>query len=139
MIGDYAGRWLEIGSHYLNGPAFGGLVGTAKGFGKFLQDQLRPRSALFSELMRSLFYAPQQTTGGTPVAMTLGWHIGDLDGTRFFYKEGGGGGFHSMMRVYPGDGIGTVVMTNATGFDVRRLLDAIDPSFIRSRKAIRSD
>lgn len=56
--------------------------------------------------------------------MTLGWHIGDLDRTRFFYKEGGGGGFHCMMRVYPGDGIGTVVMTNATGFGVRRLLDA---------------
>ena len=69
---------------------------------------------------------------GTPVAMTLGWHIGDLAGTRFFYKEGGGGGFHCMMRVYPGDGIGTVVMTNATGFDVRRLLDTIDAPFVRS-------
>jgi D-alanyl-D-alanine carboxypeptidase len=33
--------------------------------------------------------------------MTLGWHIGELNGTRFFYKEGGGRGFHSMMRVYP--------------------------------------
>jgi len=27
LIGDYSGRWLEIRSHYLNGPAFGGLVG----------------------------------------------------------------------------------------------------------------
>ena len=119
MIGDYSGRWLEIRSHYLNGPAFGGLVGTASGFGKFLQDQLRERSVLLNDPTRHLFYAPQQTTRGTPVAMTLGWHIADLVGTRFFYKEGGGGGFHCMMRVYPGDGIGTVVMTNATGFDVR--------------------
>ena len=132
LIGDYSGRWLEIRSHYLNGPAFGGLVGTASGFGTFLQDQLRERSVLFNDTTRHLFYAPQQTMRGTPVAMTLGWHIGDLDGTRFFYKEGGGGGFHCMMRVYPGDGIGTVVMTNATGFDVRRLLDTIDASFIAS-------
>jgi len=135
LIGDYSGRWLEIQSHYLNGPAFGGLVGTASGFAKFLQDQLRERSVLFNDTTRHLLYAQQQTVRGTPVAVTLGWHIGDLDGTRFFYKEGGGGGFHCMMRVYPGDEIGTVVMTNATGFDVRRLLDTIDASFIRSRQA----
>jgi D-alanyl-D-alanine carboxypeptidase len=63
--------------------------------------------------------------------MTLGWHIANLDGERFFYKEGGGVGFHCMMRVYPGAGIGTVVMINATGFDVRELLDTIDASFVR--------
>jgi CubicO group peptidase (beta-lactamase class C family) len=130
LIGDYAGRWLDIRSHYLNGPAFGGLVGTASGFSKFLQDQLRGTSVLFNDTTRRLLYAPQQTTQGTPISMTLGWHIGDLDGTRFFYKEGGGGGFHCMMRVYPERGIGTVVMTNATGLDVRRVLNALDASFI---------
>ena len=31
-----------------------------------------------------------------------------------------------MMRLYPAIGIGTVVLANATGFDVRRLLDTID-------------
>jgi hypothetical protein len=36
-----------------------------------------------------------------------------------------------MMRVKRGDGIGTVVMTNATGFDVRELLDTIDASLLR--------
>jgi D-alanyl-D-alanine carboxypeptidase len=131
LVGEYAGSWLEIRSHYPNGPAFGGLVGTARAFGKFLQDQLREHSVLFDDTTRKLFYAPQQTAAGAPVAMTLGWHIGDLDGARVFYKEGGGGGFHSMMRVYPGDGIATVVMINATGFDVRTLLDTIDPSFLR--------
>jgi D-alanyl-D-alanine carboxypeptidase len=62
--------------------------------------------------------------------MTLGWHVGELDGARFFYKEGGGGGFHAMMRLYPAAGIGTVVMTNATQFDVRQVLDATDASFL---------
>jgi len=50
--------------------------------------------------------------------VTLGWHIGDLNGARLFYKEGLGGGFHCMMRVYPVAGIATVMMTNATGFNV---------------------
>jgi hypothetical protein len=129
LIGEYSGRWLSIRSHYLNGPAFGGLVGTASAFGRFLQDQLQDRSALFGEDARREFYAQQQTTRGTPIAMTLGWHIGDLAGRRFFYKEGGGCGFRCMMRVYPSAGVGTVTMTNATGFNVGKLLDAVDPTF----------
>jgi CubicO group peptidase (beta-lactamase class C family) len=133
LVGDYSGKWLAIRSHYLNGPAFGGLVGTARGFGKFLQDQLRGRSVILNHMTGRLFYAQQEIAPGAPVAMTLGWHIGDRHGTRFFYKEGGGGGFHCMMRLYPGDGIGTVVMTNATRFDVRGLLDTVDPSFLPER------
>ena len=43
----------------------------------------------------------KQTDGmGRPIPMTLGWHIGN--GTAYFFKEGGGGGFHSEMRVYNG-------------------------------------
>jgi D-alanyl-D-alanine carboxypeptidase len=129
LIGEYSGKWLSIGSHYLNGPAFGGLVGSAKGFGMFLQDQLRERSALFNDDTRRQFYAQQQTTRGITVPMTLGWHIGNLNRQQYFYKEGGGGGFHSMMRLYPRSSVGTVVMTNATGFDVAKLLNTIDPVF----------
>ena len=130
LIGDYRGRWLAIRSHYLNGPAFGGLVGTARGFGRFLQDQLRERSVLFNDATRRRFYDAAAHHARNPVAMTLGWHIGDLHGAPFFYKEGGGGGFHCMMRLYAHDGVGTVVMTNATGFDVGRLLNKIDASIV---------
>jgi CubicO group peptidase (beta-lactamase class C family) len=129
LIGDYEGRWLRLNPHYVNGPAFGGLVGTAGGFGKFLQDQLRPTSVLFGEDTREVFYRPEHAADGTPIPMTAGWHIAETDGVRHFYKEGGGGGFHCVMRLYPDRGIGTVVLTNATAFDVRGLLDVLDPSF----------
>jgi len=129
LIGGYEGRWLLIGGHYLNGPAFGGLIGTAAAFGRFLQDQLRPRSVLFGDTTRALFYEPQRTTTGAVVTMTPGWHIGASDGQRFYYKEGGGGGFHCMMRMYPASGHGSVVMTNATGFDVAGFLDRTDRQF----------
>ena len=52
--------------------------------------------------------------------------VGSLDGTRHYFKEGGGGGFHSMMRLYPDRGIGSVVIANATGFRARAALDEID-------------
>jgi hypothetical protein len=67
---------------------------------KFLQDQLRARSVLFSETTRHLFYAPPQTTRGTAVSMTLGWHIGNLNGTRFFYElKGADDGRGSLSRL----------------------------------------
>jgi CubicO group peptidase (beta-lactamase class C family) len=129
LIGDYEGRWLRIEPHYLNGPAFGGLVGTARGFGTFLQDALRPQSGLFDEPTRDRLMEQQRTTSGALVPMTLGWHVGELLGRRFYYKEGGGGGFHCEMRLYPQRGVASVVMSNATGFDVKSCLNALDPGF----------
>jgi D-alanyl-D-alanine carboxypeptidase len=126
LVGRRSGAWIEIKPHQLNGPAFGGLVGTARGFGKFLSDQLRPRSAIFGDAARAQFYGQQRTSSGRSIPMTLGWHIGSVAGIRFFYKEGGGGGFHCMMRLYPDRGLGTVVMANATGFDAAACLDAVD-------------
>ena len=126
LVGDYAGRWLQIRDHYPNGPAFGGLVATAGAFARFVQDQLRAHSRLFGDATRALLNEPQRTTSGRSVPMTLGWHIGEVGGARYFFKEGGGGGFHSLMRLYPDRRIGTVVMTNATGSKIARLLDAVD-------------
>jgi CubicO group peptidase (beta-lactamase class C family) len=129
-VGSYEGRWLRIEPHYLNGPAFGGMVGTARGFAKFLLDQLQPASAILDARGRELFYTPQQTSRGRPIPMTLGWHMGRLGRVPFYYKEGGGGGFHCEMRIYPTPGVGTVVMTNATGFNVQRCLNALDRHFL---------
>lgn len=126
LVGGYIGRWLQIRDHYPNGPAFGGLVGSATAFARFLQDQLRTHSRLFGDATRAAFVEPQQTAAGRPVPMTLGWHIGAVRGTPYFYKEGGGGGFHCLMRLYPERRIGTIVMTNATGSNVAGLLDAVD-------------
>jgi D-alanyl-D-alanine carboxypeptidase len=134
FIGIYTGRWLEIKSHYPNGAAFGGLVGTASGFGKFLQDQLRPHSVIFDNATQKLFFEPQAITNGQPIPMTLGWHIGNRDERRYFFKEGGGGGFRCLMRLYLEHGIGSVVMTNATGFDVHAQLDALDHQFLEGMK-----
>lgn len=129
-LGAYEGPWLRIEPHYPNGPAFGGIVGTAAGFAKFLLDQLQPSSAILDAGTRALFYEQQRTTRGKRIPMTLGWHMGTLGRVPFFYKEGGGGGFHCEMRIYPSPGVGTVVMTNATGFNVKRCLNALDRLFL---------
>lgn len=126
----YAGNWLRFNAHHLNGPAFGGLVGTARSFGRFLQDQLQTDSVLLNAQTKSLLRSQQRTRAGSPIPMTLGWHIGQTKGVAYFFKEGGGGGFHSEMRLYPAQGIGTVVMVNNTEFNSTTLLNTLDASLI---------
>jgi len=130
LVGEYEGAWLNIRDHHLNGPAFGGLIGTARGVGVFLQDQLRTHSVLLSPGTEQLFYTQQKTTSGEPVAMTLGWHIGDLNGVPYYYKEGGGGGYHCEMRIYPGKKIGTVIMVNETSSRCTETQSALDREFL---------
>jgi len=54
--------------------------------------------------------------------MTAALHIGD----RFLYKEGGGAGYHSELRVYPDRDAASVVIANASEIDVKGLLDEVD-------------
>lgn len=131
FLGGYEGKWLRLKSHQLNGPAFGGLVGTARSFGRFLQDQLRSNSVLLNPETKKLMQT-QQTTGAGKIPMTLGWHIGQAHGLPYLFKEGGGGGFHSEMRLYPSRGIASVVMVNSTDFNTTGFLNRLDSAFLES-------
>ena len=128
--GGYEGNWHLIKNFYVNGPAFGGLVGNARAFIRFLQDQLRDRSVLLNSQSKELFYTQQKTRDGAAIPMTLGWHVGDLQGTRYFFKEGGGGGFHSEMRIYPTLRLASVIMVNSTEFNSNRSLSELDEVFL---------
>ena len=132
LICAYEGNWLQIKNHYTNGPAFGGLVGTAKGFAKFLKDQLQLKSALFDNDTRDLFYTQQKTISGHPINMTLGWHLGYLGKSSYFYKEGGGGGYHCEMRIYPSRKIASVIMVNETSSGCRIFLTRIDREILEN-------
>jgi D-alanyl-D-alanine carboxypeptidase len=129
LIDGSVGGWVAIRPHYADGPAFGGIVGTARAFGRFLQDQLCNQSKLFGRAAQASFIEPQRTSHG-PVPMTLGWHIGSVNRHRYLFKEGGGGGFRSMMRLYKSRGIGTVLMANATTVSVSRILDRLDSQLL---------
>ena len=129
--GEYEGSWLHINNVYPNGPAFGGAIGSAKAFGRVLQDLLSEEPLLLEKSGVQLLYTAEKTNSGKLIPMTLGWHIGELKGLRYFYKEGGGTGFHSEMRIYPSRGLASVVMTNRTSFNTRKELSRIDENYIR--------
>lgn len=129
--GEYEGSWLHIRNVYLNGPAFGGTLGSARAFSRILQDLLSNDSILLGNNAKQLLYSQQKNNSGKNIDMTLGWHIGDLNGIGYFYKEGGGAGFHSEMRIYPAAGLASVIMTNRTSFDSTKQLSKLDRNFVR--------
>jgi len=129
FVGDYEGKWLHINDHYVNGPSFGGIIASARATGIFLQDQLRDSSQLFTKQTKSLFFEQQKNNEGVPVEISLGWHIGMIDSELYYFKEGGGGGFHCEMRIYPGPGIASVVIADNTSFDTNEFLDKADKEF----------
>ncbi len=128
--GEYEGRWLRIKDVYVNGPSFGGALGSARAFGRILQDLLSDDSMLLGEPGKQLFFTQQKNSAGKAIEMTLGWHIGELDGIEYFYKEGGGAGFHCEMRIYPSVGLGSVIMANRTSLNTRKILRKIDNHFV---------
>ena len=133
--GDYEKNWLNVKHHYLNGPAFGGLLGSSYSFSKFLQDQLKEDSVLLNKQTKKQFYIQEKNKHGELIEMTLGWHVSKLQGNRFFFKEGGGAGYHSEMRLYPAKGIGSIVMVNKTLFNSKKFLNQVDLEFLKNRKA----
>ena len=128
FVGEYEDGWLHIKDHYLNGPSFGGIVGSARAIGFFLQDQLRTTLSFLIKT-KALFFEQQRSNDGKPVEMTLGWHIGNIDHVRYFFKEGGGGGFHCEMRIYPVSRVASVAIANNTSFDAKGFLNTVDKEF----------
>jgi len=131
VLGEYEGDWLHIHNVYMNGAAYGGAIGSASAFAKILQDLLADQSKLLGSKTKKLLYVQQTTKTGEPIDMTLGWHIDSLKGETYYYKEGGGAGFHSEMRMYPKSGIASVIMTNKTSFDSRNILSDLDIMYIK--------
>jgi len=124
--GEYEENWLRINNVYLNGPAFGGAIGSAKAFSQILQSLLSENSVLLGSNVKQHLYAQEKDTSGKEIDMTLGWHIGELNENKYYFKEGGGAGFHSEMRVYPDINLATVLMVNRTSFNTRKQLSRLD-------------
>ncbi len=124
--GEYEKNWLHINNVYLNGPAFGGAIGSAKAFSRILQSLLSEHSALLSNHVKQHLYTQAEDNSGNKIAMTLGWHIGEFDDKKYYFKEGGGAGFHSEMRIYPDLGFASVLMVNRTSFNTKKQLTNLD-------------
>ncbi len=132
VLGKTEGKWTSFETLYMNGPAYGGLIGNARGWSMFLRDQLKDNSRMMSPKVKRLFYKIQHTTDGDKIGMTLGWHIGVIDGNEYYFKSGGGPGYSSNIRVYPQKGLASVWLSNRMATSespIQKLSNAIDSYF----------
>ena len=129
-------RWSRFQVLYMNGPAYGGLNGTATGYAKFLQDMIRKNPKLFSSATRDLFFSTQKDDRGRLLPTTPGWHRGNLNGITYYGKPGGGPGYSSNIRVYPEQRIATVFLSNQTRVSegpIHAFSDTLDREFLAAK------
>lgn len=128
--GDYEGSWLRICDVHPDGASFGGAVGSAAAFSVILRDLLEDVSLLLSKRSKRLLFEQARLGSGKAIDMTLGWHIGRIGGRPYYFKEGGGAGFHCEMRMYPDRVLASVIMVNRTSFDSTGVLSELDREFM---------
>lgn len=131
-LGDRVGRWRSFKPFLLNGAAYGGTLGTATGYRKYLQALLTD-GALVAPTWREQLFAQGITNGGKPTGMAMGWFTGTLSGQPYVAHAGGGGGYYAEIRLYPQLGRGSVALFNRTGVRDERLLDQLDAPLIGVR------
>jgi CubicO group peptidase (beta-lactamase class C family) len=117
VAGDRHGRYLALNPFAVDGPAYGGLTGDVLDAGRFLRMHLRD-----GELDGTRILVPQTARRmrtidqpGKPFDHGIGWFRRPTNGPGDWVEHlGTGAGFWNVMRLYPGRGLGVVVMSNST-------------------------
>lgn len=121
------GAWTAFQPFYVNGKAYGGLIGNVRGLAAYLRSYLDQRQFMHPETQEMMF---AEQKGG----LALGWFTGTLNGKKYVCHAGGGGGYYCEIRIYPEMKIASVLLRNRSGFSDLRLLDKIDSKSIFSPK-----
>lgn len=120
------GPWTRFRHYYVNGPAYGGLIGTADGFAAYLQAWLRDSGGVVSRSTKQEMLAEHRLPGGRPSGMSMAWFVGSLLGESYRHHAGGGGGYYAELRLYPALRRASVLLLNRTGMRNANLLDRFD-------------
>lgn len=128
-IEDTYNGWNQFKYFYMNGYPFGGLIGNARGFAKYLQALLRDNQ-LITNSGRSKLFGTQKIKNGQIIDRCLSWYKDKLGQYIYYSHSGGGGGYYCEIRIYPVVKIASVIMFNRTGVNEERVLDKVDKFFL---------
>lgn len=130
IVGSRQGRYVSFNPFYVKGPAYGGLVGSPADAGRFVLLHLNGGQTNGTRLLsrESVAEMRRVVPRGGKRDFGLGWYRSHAAGDRppsFVEHLGGGAGFWNVMRIYPEESLGVVMMGNSTRYDHESILDAI--------------
>lgn len=133
VIGPAAGRWRTFNPFYLDGSAYGGLVGPVGDAALLAAAHLGGGTVAGRRILSAESAAEMQriATPGKKFDLGLGWfrrHRDSKRGLTHIEHLGGGAAFGTVMRLYPEQGIALVAMANVSSnkFDHEALLSPLD-------------
>jgi len=130
FMGKSERKWKPFNKYYVNGAAYGGLIGKPSALVKYIQSLLTSKSPLLSDDYNKLLFTENITNSGKKTGMCLSWFKGKINGNEYFTHAGGGGGYYCEIRIYPELGMGSVIMFNRSGMTDERFLDKVDRFFV---------
>ncbi len=135
IVGPNVGRFVSFHRFIVDGPPYGGLIGTAEDAARFLALHVRGGDGT---ILSPASVEAMQTIAATgrKLEVGLGWfryRSAPKHPPRFLEHTGGGGAFFNMMRIYPDERLGAVVMGNASSYDREPLAAAAFRSSSRNR------
>jgi CubicO group peptidase (beta-lactamase class C family) len=130
VVGPRQGRYVSFNPFYVKGAAYGGLVGGVDEASRFVLLHLSGGEVDGTRLLSAESVKAMQRIipRGGKRDFGLGWFRSRQDeGRRTAFVEhlSGGAGFWNVMRIYPEESLGVVVMGNTTSFDHEAMCDAI--------------
>ncbi len=125
------GKWISFNDMLLNGASHGGLIGTPASFAKYIQGLLRTDGVLISEDSKKMLFEENLNNSNEATGMCLSWFKGELNGRSYYSHAGGGAGYYCEIRIYPEEGVGSVVMFNRTGVKDERILSEFDKYYFQ--------
>lgn len=102
-----------------------GMIGPADDAARLLIALQTPGVLLSAETLAGML-----PLGEAPDERPLGWAEYSLERPHWVQHRGGGPGFATQMRYYPGENLGIILMANGTNLDQNGLADAVAEIFI---------
>lgn len=139
VVGPRQGRYVALNPFYVNGPPYGGLVGGVEEAARFVLLHLNGGRSNGGRLLspESVEVMQRVTSRGGKRDFGLGWYRSREAAQRhqaYLEHLGGGAGFWNVMRVYPEESLGVVMMGNTTRYDHEKILDPIVRLRLRDRR-----
>ena len=117
LVGARHGSLVAMKPFQVDGPAYGGLVGTAIDAGRFLRMHLNDGELDGVRVLRPETARSMRTIShpGKPFDHGVGWFRRPTSSPeRWVEHFGSGVGYWNVMRLYPDRGLGVAIMSNGT-------------------------